>query len=393
MLILREGSVESGIPLVRPVVKAEHRPYRTPEGNVRIGSVVHGIGAEISDPDSWIWDLLCSLDGQRPPERIAEEMARSGRGPSASDVLQAVRELYDAGFLEDAAAEVPDRFTAQDRERYSRGVPLLRWMDRGPNRTAWTHQLSLAQSRVLLVGLGGAGGMAAQCLVASGVGQLHCVDPDTVELSNLNRQLLYREPDVGAAKAERALASLRALNTRVRVTAEQSEVTGTASLLRLLRSEAPGGGSYDLLVLCADRPADIRRWANEACLLTGTAWVEGGYRGPCVTVGVYRPGDGSCWECHRASDTETKELGLPAGADPDLVSPRMDWSPANAVTANLAGTLIAHGAISLLTGVPGTEPGYRFGVNLVLPGDPVWERYPRRADCPDCSGAPPAARP
>lgn len=70
----------------------------------------------------------------------------------------------------------------------------------------------------------------------------------------------------------------------------------------------------------------------------------------------------------------------------------MPWQPANAVTAGLSGSLLAHAAIALLCGVPPIEPGYRFGLNLMLPGDPVMQRSERRPDCPAC-GAEPANGP
>src|SRR6185437_7359027 len=103
---------------------------------------------------------------------------------------------------------------------------LLRWMDLSPRASPWSAQLRLRRARVLVLGVGGTGGAAAQILVASGVGAVHTVDPDVVELSNLNRQLLYRETDIGRPKTDAALAALRALNSDVTVTGERYEVRG-----------------------------------------------------------------------------------------------------------------------------------------------------------------------
>lgn len=367
--------------LARPRIKPEHRAYRTIDGNVRIGSVIYGIGAEIADPEGWVWTLTEVMDGSRTADRIAAEVTARHPGLAPGIVRQAMADLRRAGFVDDAAAPPPPGLTDRDQARHARGVALLRWMDLSPRATPWTAQLRLRQARALVLGVGGTGGAAAQILVAAGIGHLHAVDPDIVELSNLNRQLLYRETDLGRPKAESATAALRALNSDVTVTGERREVRCPNDLADLLLG---GAGRYDVLVLGADRPAEIRRWANRVCLALGTPWVEGGYRGPLVTAGVYEPGRGACWECHRAGEVERRDLRLGPGQSEDAASPRMPWNPANAVTAALSGTLVAHVALALLTGVPPMEPGFRFGVNLMALGDPVLQRHVRRPDCPAC---------
>ncbi|MFK0018075.1 HesA/MoeB/ThiF family protein [Streptomyces sp. NPDC090798] len=404
--------------LRRPRIKPEHRPYRTIDGNVRIGSVIHGIGAEIEDPQGWVWTLVETMDGTREPSAVVGEVLRAHPelpDLTPEDARQAMADLLDAGFVEDAAAPVP--VSERERLRYSRGVPLLRWMDLGPRTSPWDAQLRLRRARVLLVGVGGTGGYAAQSLVASGVGHLHCVDPDVVELSNLNRQPLFRESDLGHPKVTAALATLRALNSDVTVTGERREIRHPADLAQLIRAGAPEApsepkqagpsrapsqpkqagtpevpypsrDSYDLLVLAADRPDDIRRWANRVCLAADLPWVDAGYRGPLVTAGVHVPGRGACWECLRAGEVARRELRLAPGQDDEVASPHLPWNPATAVTAGLSGGLLAHAALALLTGVPALDPGFRFGMNLMLPGDPVLQRFPRRPDCPACGDRP-----
>lgn len=422
----------------RPRIKPEHRAYRTVDGNVRVGSVIHGIGAEIADPQGWVWTLVEAMDGSRGPSEVVAEVLRSHPDLPGEDARQAMADLLAAGFVDDARASVP--VPPREEDRYSRGVPLLRWMDLGPRTSPWDAQLRLREARVLLIGVGGTGGHAAQALVASGVGHVHCVDPDVVELSNLNRQPLYRESDLGRPKVEAAVATLRALNSDVWVTGERREVARPEDLAELVAGSRqagrppggppsvsaagrgatgaehrrPGGppgpadppaetadgpgravssatpapalppSPYDLLVLAADRPDAIRRWTNRACLAAGLPWVDAGYRGPLVTAGVYVPGRGACWECLRDGEIARRDLRLGPGQDPEVASPRMPWNPASAVTAGLSGALLAHAALALLTGVPALEPGFRFGVNLMLPGDPVHQRTPRHLDCPAC---------
>lgn len=371
--------------LRRPRIKPEHRAYRTIDGNVRIGSVVYGIGAEIQDPDGWIWTLCEAMDGTRTARGITCAVTARHPAVPAAAVRAAMAELREAGFVDDAAERPPRGLTPRDRIRHTRGVALLRWMDLSPRSSPWRAQLRLRRARVLVVGVGGTGGAAAQILVASGVGHLHAVDPDTVELSNLNRQLLYRESDIGRPKAEAAVAALRALDSDADVTAERREVRCPDDLAALLcAADAP----YDVLVLGADRPPEIRRWANRVCLALGTPWVEGGYRGPLVTAGVHVPGDGPCWECQRAGEVARRDLRLGPGQSEDAASPRMPWNPASAVTAELSGALVAHAALALLTGIPPLRPGFRYGINLMALGDPVLQRHPRRPTCPACGTTP-----
>ncbi|MFK0103780.1 HesA/MoeB/ThiF family protein [Streptomyces sp. NPDC091217] len=379
----------------RPRIKPEHRAYRTVDGHVRIGSVVHGIGAEVLDPDGWVWTLVEAMDGTRSSADIVTEVSRHHPGLSLPDpdIVQAITDLTTAGYVEDAGAEPPAELSGRERERYGRGMTLLRWMDLGPRESAWEPQLRLRRARVLLIGVGGTGGTAARDLVASGVGRLHCVEPDVVELSNLNRQTLFRERDLGAPKIDAALTALRALNSDTTVTGERREVHGPADLEDLLTGGAgtPGGpgtaSRYDALLLAADRPAVIRRWANQVCLASGTPWAEAGYRGPLVSVGVFAPGRGACWECLRSAEAERRDLRLAPGQDEEVASPRMPWNPVNAVTAGLSGSLLAHAALMLLCGIPRIDPGYRFGLNLMMPGDPVMQRAERRPDCPACGTA------
>ncbi|MGW1497718.1 hypothetical protein ACWCQW_03865 [Streptomyces mirabilis] len=63
--------------LRRPRSKPGHQPYRTIEGNVRIGSVIHGIGAEIEDPQGWVWTLVETMDGTREPSAVVGEVLRA----------------------------------------------------------------------------------------------------------------------------------------------------------------------------------------------------------------------------------------------------------------------------------------------------------------------------
>jgi molybdopterin/thiamine biosynthesis adenylyltransferase len=373
-----DGSVRV-MDMRRPRIKPMHVPYVTVDGNIRIGSSVHGIGVEIEDPDGWIWTLIGALDGVRSPDGVVTAVTAAHSHLSGTTAAQAMQQLLDEGFVEDAGAAAPEGLSERDLERYSRGMAFLHWLDREPRSSPWDLQIRLSRSRVLLIGVGGTGGTAAQGLIATGVGHLHCVDVDTVELSNLNRQVIYREDDIGKPKVDAAVAHLQALNSDVKVTGEQLRVNGQSDVAGLIRA------GYDLLVLCADQPDAICRWVNRACLAANVPWVTGGYHGPMASVGIYVPHHGACWECLHDQEVEQQDPRLPAGITADTLKPQLPWHPVNIVPAAITGNLLTHSALALLTGAPPVEPGFRYGLNLALPGEPILERYPRRPTCPACS--------
>jgi len=99
----------------------------------------------------------------------------------------------------------------EQRHRYKRNIMLEGIGEQG--------QEKLLKSRVLIVGAGGLGSAVAYYLAAAGVGHLGLVDGDLVDLSNLQRQILYQTGDLGKPKAEVAKARLEALNPDLEVEA------------------------------------------------------------------------------------------------------------------------------------------------------------------------------
>ncbi len=133
-------------------------------------------------------------------------------------------------------------------------------------------QQKLSQARVLIVGLGGLGCPVALYLAAAGVGHLSLCDPDVVELSNLQRQILYRETDCDQHKVECAERELRALNPHIGVSSYATEITDELI------------GNQDIVVDCTDNLA-ARQLINNACHRNKVAFVrasEVGWEGQLV---------------------------------------------------------------------------------------------------------------
>jgi molybdopterin/thiamine biosynthesis adenylyltransferase len=357
--------------MIRPRIKPEHLPFRIDGGLIRIGGMVGGIAGEIEDPTGSVWSLLEFMDGTMNIDQTVQAVIAQHPRETERDVRDAIAALIESGYVEDAGSFDPDGLSDREKERYSRSRNYFRWVDLVPRASTWEPQVALRRARVTVAGIGGAGGFAAIALAASGVGNLHCVDGDAVELSNLNRQVLFDESDIGTAKVDAGARRLRRLNSDISVTVECVNLSE--------EDMVPLATECDVLLMAADNPQELRLWTNRACLTVGRSWVNVGYHGPLVTVGTYVPWASACWECVRATDEEEH----PLAADLDTVRHSAE-NAVIAVSAGLSGILAAHAVIALLTGVPPAVAGQVQAINLVQLNSPFLLSSARRPDCPGC---------
>ena len=177
-------------------------------------------------------------------------------------------------------ADAAMALTREEIDRYQRHLSLAGF---GP-----AAQERLKSSSVLVVGAGGLGCPALLYLAAAGVGRIAVVDPDTVEVSNLQRQVLYVGADRGENKAETAAKRLRALNPLIRVDAHPVRLD-RSNALELVRS-------CDLVVDGSDNFA-TRYLVNDACVIAGRPFVYGAIQGFEGHVSVFNLRGGPTYRC------------------------------------------------------------------------------------------------
>jgi hypothetical protein len=189
-------------------------------------------------------------------------------------------------------------------------------------------QRRLAAASVAILGMGGIGALVAQHLVAGGVQRLWLIDYDTVAAHNLNRQYLYQREDIGMYKTEAAVTALRRFDTGAELSPVRIEVSAPQDLDVLT-------GQIDLLVVAADRPADLMdtvwAWAKPrgVPLVGAGVGLETGYWGPLLD-----PARGHCWPCFeqaRVSRLSADERRLEAESAPTPYS----FGPTNSIIADL----------------------------------------------------------
>lgn len=175
-----------------------------------------------------------------------------------------------------------------DETRYARHIVLPEVGREGQQR--------LADSRVLIVGLGGLGCPAAQLLATSGIGALHLNDFDTVDISNLPRQLLYSSANAGQPKVQAAADTLSGLNPEIRITTIPERLESDR-LIGLL-------ADIDVVLDGTDNFA-TRFVVSDACIAARVPLVSGAAIRLEGQLAVFKnDGKGPCYRCVYNEDDE-----------------------------------------------------------------------------------------
>lgn len=171
------------------------------------------------------------------------------------------------------------KLTPRQVKRYSRHIIMAAVGSKG--------QRKLLESKVLIIGAGGLGSPSAVYLTLAGVGTIGIVDFDTVDISNLQRQILHHDSDVGRPKVVSASETLRSFNPDVNVVTHETRLTSENAMEII--------SQYDVVVNGADNfPA--RYLVNDACYLLGKPLVDGSILIFDGQATVFMPGKG-CYRC------------------------------------------------------------------------------------------------
>jgi molybdopterin/thiamine biosynthesis adenylyltransferase len=320
----------------------------------------------VRDPDECDRALIQILDVES--ESVAGLCGRVCAEPEV--VRSKVAALRQVGALVEESAGAAS-LPAELQARFARQLPYF-----AETGDPAEMQLRLRAATVVIVGSGGLGTWAAGALASAGVGSFVLVDDDTVELSNLNRQILFTPSDIGTPKVACAARWLRRFDPSLQVRTAERRIRAAADLVPLLDGAAA-------LVQAADwPPVAIVRWVDEACRATSVPYITAAQVPPVLKVGpTYVPGETCCFACHenamRAGFRHYDAITTQRTAD---VRPATTLGPASGVV----GTLLAMEVMHL---VGGTRPVATEGRALLLDMRTLetrWDAVERRPDCPVC---------
>ncbi len=335
-----------------------------------MAAVLWGVGAMLGAPRALRWRMIAILwagvvvlhlilpDGH--PLRMA-----TGESPALWLLIGgfvAIALVYRAGLgrlrRRADAQHVPEKkglFSEAELERYARHI-VLREIG-GPGQKA------LKEAKVLVIGAGGLGSPALMYLAAAGVGTIGVIDDDVVDNSNLQRQVIHRDADIGLPKVRSAMAAMQAQNPNVVVRPYQ----------RRLSEEIAGElfAEYDVILDGTDN-FDTRYIANAAAVAQGKPLISGALSQWEGQLSVFDPAQGA--PCYQCVFPERPAPGLaPSCAEAGVVGP----------LPGVVGSMMAVEAVKLVAraGQP------LLGEMLIY--DALWGEtrkfaLARRDDCPVC---------
>ena len=243
----------------------------------------------------------------------------------------------------------------QQLDRYSRHLLLPQFDYDGQSR--------LLNATVLILGVGGLGSSAALYLASSGVGHLHLLDPDVVELSNLQRQVIHGEASIGKSKVASAADAIKRLNQDVTVTTHEALLEDDA-LLQLIKT-------VDVVLDCTDH-SSTRITHNRLCIAAKVPLVSAAairFEGQLMVVDNKHAPQAACYQCVYPSHNNQEMTCSQSGILAPVVGMMGIYQALEAIKiiSQVGESLV--GTLSTFDGLTGT-----------------WQKFNvrKRADCPVC---------
>ncbi len=266
------------------------------------------------------------------------------------------RALQGRKVVAPVAVAPPGKFREVELDRYSRHILLREIGGQG--------QKQLKAARVLVVGAGGLGSPALLYLAGAGVGTIGVIDPDVVEGSNLQRQVIHTDARIGMPKVFSAELAMRALNPFIEVRPYNRKLDPeTAALV----------ADYDL-VLDGTDDFDTRDLVNRACVAAGVPLISGAITQWEGQVSLFDPARGApCYAC--VFPVKPARGLVPTCAEAGVAAP----------LPGIIGAIMAMEAVKHLTGAGETLAG-RLMIHDALYAETRMIAVKRRAACAVCGG-------
>jgi len=331
----------------RPMTKPMLTPYLSEdEQKIVVGGFQQNLARELeTDTPALFLDFLECLDGNHC---VAEISSRFGL--SEEEVTEVLTSLQEAGVIQENDSSVD--FTEEMAQYYSRNINFFAWIDKaGSYYNYYDVQKKLSAARVLVLGAGGTGGHTATNLARLGIGNLVLVDFDTVDISNLNRQMFFYS-DIGRPKVEALCKQLQKVNPFISIQSVNKRIASVDDIVDI-------GTDFDLVVCCIDKPKNVLEILEAYTALTQIPRVLGSYASTVINYSLF--------DAKTYSQVEYIQKEQQINHDAKKIHTNTHWKWDNAVVApvaSLSGSLSALLVLYHLTGLSEVKPGLMHHVDL-----------------------------
>lgn len=336
---------------------------------------IPGLSINLHDEVKFIYNVCCMMDGATHLDVLKEKISLIY--PREIQFIEDLLTVLDNEYLlEDSFYNVSDT-SVDDKERWSKNTEFFGSYCRA-NENKYQKQKSLSTIKVTILGLGGVGSNVLLNLAALGVLNFRIVDFDEVSLSNLNRQILYNETDVGLCKCGIAKSKILQFLPKANIEQFNKKLESEKDVLDIIEGQ-------DVVIAAADIPRDkILDWVNSACVKLKIPYICGGVDSLWATYFSIIPGVSGCMECWKQSASSYSSLYQDIIREEHFVSavsPNVAIMPMISMVSGLISTEF----LKIVTNISGPNALGKLCVfnfkTIHITVQETWEKIPT---CPIC---------
>lgn len=337
---------------------------------------IPGVSITINDESKFIYSVCCMMDGENSLTILKEKISLIY--PKECLYLENLLSVLDNEYLiEDLFYNRSDA-SINDQMRWSKNIEFLGSYCKA-NENKHLKQKSLSEIKVTILGLGGVGSNILLNLAALGVLNFRIVDYDVVNLSNLNRQILYNETEIGHFKCDVAKSKIQNFSPNANIEHFNKKLDCEKDVAEVISGQ-------DFVFAAADIPRDkILDWVNSSCVKYKIPYICGGLDSLWATYFSIIPGLTGCMECWKYLAGKERILYRDIVNTEDFFqasSPNVAIMP----MISMVSGLVANEFLKIVTDI--SEPkalGKLCVFNFKTTEITIKESWYRLLDCPVCS--------
>lgn len=250
------------------------------------------------DADGAVTAVIKLLNGTHSLKQIENLVTQEFPTHTAEEIEELINDLNSEHFLEDVENVGAETLPTYALKRYHRNINFFSsYISIEENK--YEFQTKLLNATVGIIGLGGLGSHIVYDLACLGIGKIEAIEFDVVDETNLNRQILYNNADIGNEKGKLAQQRLQQFNPHVEFNYHKIKVTSATQIEAAFKN-------VDVIVLVADRPKyELANWVNEAAVHLNVPLFCAGLEGHRALEYMIRPHTTGCINCWR-QEAESK---------------------------------------------------------------------------------------